>query len=278
MEGRTAAPTVRRASRKPKDPPAARPPPAVELAIDVQASCRPTVLRLTDISLSNYESIEDLSDQRLLHEIAQVDPPLCMDRIPQTFTGADWPLSTAVRCWMCGFSHDRVPVFIPGAIRDRAEGGISIQVEGSLCSWACASLWVETQILDFDTRWRKRESLHLLHFIFTGIIVTHIAPARRVTELKEYGGSLGVEEFTRRNEPPVRFNVSLASLQVIATQMCELGKGAPRAGVGLSKNILAIDFRTKVSPVTLDDILDELFSEPAGSGRATPEAADSHVG
>lgn len=251
MEGR------KRTPRKPKDQPVVAAP-LIEMAIDVPASYRPTVLRLTHISLSNYEPIEDLSDKRLLHEITQAVPPLCVERIPQTFTGVDWPLSTAVRCWMCGFSHDRVPVFIPGAIRDRAEGGISIQVEGSICSWACASLWVETQILDSDTRWRKRESLHLLHFIFTGIIVTHITPARRVTELKEYGGTLGVEELTKRSEPPALFNISLASLQGIAAQMCELGKGAPRAGVGLSKHVLAIDFGAP--PQTLDDLLEAVLA------------------
>ena len=257
MEGRA----PKRTPRKVKAPPPA--PAAVEVALDARAGC-PAVLRLTEISLGNYVSIEDMSDNRLLREIALADPPLCLDRIPQSFTGgADWPLSTAVRCWMCGFSHDRVPVFVPGAIRDRAEGGISIQVEGSMCSWACAALWIETQILDFDTRWRKRESLHLLHFIFTGIIVAHIAPALRVTELKEYGGTVDTEKFTKRSEPPARFNISLASLQAIAAQMCELGKGAPRAGVGLSKHVLAIDFG---APPTLDDLLDDLLEATLGAG------------
>jgi hypothetical protein len=156
------------------------------------------------IPLDSYKPPEEILAERLDEE-ATVDmsapvelPP---DRIPETFTSLDsWPTSTGLRCWSCNFTFDGRPKFVPTFLR---EGNKKIEagVEGNFCTFNCAARHIDDfhpPQIDAETFWQMRDNLCHIYFIFTGTRVSHILPADRRTELKEYGGKYTPEEFWER--------------------------------------------------------------------------------
>jgi hypothetical protein len=94
---------------------------------------QPNILRLPGISLADYVPVEDIADAHFLDTGTDgfapdpegpapesAHPP---DKIPRVFTGLDdWPLRTNLRCWVCDFTFDDRPKFVPTYVREGEDG------------------------------------------------------------------------------------------------------------------------------------------------------------
>ena len=223
----------------------------------------PNILHLEGVMLKDYVPIEDVADSNLLDPGATAaagssDEPL--DKIPAVFTGLeDWPSSTNLRCWECGFSFSSPPRFVPTFVREAAGSGLEVGVQGNMCSFGCAELWIETSTAPGD-RWRAQDSLCVLFFLFTGRRTVRIVPSPRRTRLCEYGGTLSTEAFRR------------LVLETDNAAACQ----APVAPVAPAERICAVLARMHPRPPARATGLWALTAEPAvGSKMAV---ADTEAG
>ena len=171
---------------------------------------RRNTLRLSGIMLSDYVPIDDAADKKFLEDVSQdeVVIPLSTvvqthEKIPALFTGLDdWPLSTGLCCWSCGFTFAGRPKFIPTSIQEMTGGSdvrITLGVRGNFCTWGCAELWILTHYKDsYELRLRLQDNLRHAYFLFTGQRVSQISPAIPVTELVSHGGDLSVVAWQQR--------------------------------------------------------------------------------
>jgi hypothetical protein len=167
----------------------------------------PNILRLLGVQLVNYVPVEDKADERLLtgggsEAAAPEDPPsegdLPRDKIPRSFSSLeDWPHGTNLRCWQCDFTFSDRPKFVPTSVREGPDGGIEFGVQGNMCTFNCAELWILVN-LKGEERWRAQDDLRLVYFLFTGVRTAHIRPAVPKTELRQYGGELDEETFWKK--------------------------------------------------------------------------------
>lgn len=171
----------------------------------------PSILRLTGIALADYVSPEDVADAKLLEPSSDggapdhdeptpegVHPP---DKIPRVFAGLDdWPHRTNLKCWVCDFTFDDRPKFVPRFAREGGSG-VEFGVLGNMCTFNCAELWIETNLggrASNEERWQVQDNLRLLYFVFTGARVSRIKPAYRKTEMRKYGGEWDEETFWKK--------------------------------------------------------------------------------
>ena len=171
---------------------------------------RRNTLRLSGIMLSDYVPIDDAADKKFLEDVSQdeVMIPLSTlvqthEKIPALFTGLDdWPLSTGLCCWSCGFTFAGRPKFIPTSIQELTGGSdvrITLGVRGNFCTWGCAELWILTYYKDsYEQRLRLQDNLRHAYFLFTGQRVSQISPAIPITELVSHGGDLSVVAWQQR--------------------------------------------------------------------------------
>lgn len=168
----------------------------------------PSILRLPGITLNDYVSVEDVADAHLLDgcdgmPVAPDSPApesvLPFDKIPRVFTGIDdWPHHTNLRCWSCNFTFDDRPKFVPTHVREGDNGGIEFGVLGSMCTFNCVELWIETHYggrVNNEERWRAQDNLCLVYFLFTGRHIAWIKPAPQKTSLCQYGGDWDEDTF-----------------------------------------------------------------------------------
>jgi hypothetical protein len=244
----------------------------------------PHILRLPDISLSDYQSVEDAADDRLLSSTMNtaslnisdlsINPP---DKIPRIFNGIDtWSHRTNLRCWQCDFDFDDQPKFVPTFVRESENGGIEFGVLGNFCTFNCAESWININFAgNEDQRWRAQDNLCLVYFIFTGRRVHRILPAPLKTELRIYGGDLDADTFRKklrdldiltgicdhalggilpeRERPPIipeniRIKLAVTSLKA---------KGAPISRETSSNSVWKI-CTNSLSNDDIDDILNDL--------------------
>lgn len=171
----------------------------------------PSILRLYGITLNDYVPVEDVADERLLTSAIAgapgLDPEeptpeaLCpLDKIPRVFTGLDdWPQGTNLRCWQCDYTFDGRPKFVPTYVRETDSGGLEFGVQGNMCTFNCAELWIRINYAGKDDlRWRAQDLLCLVYFLFTGRRVVRILPAPLKTEQQRYGGDLDEEAFWKK--------------------------------------------------------------------------------
>ena len=150
----------------------------------------PSLLRLTDVSISNYLSPEDIADKKLIEQIDQstLGDELLWDKIPRIFTSLDeWPIQTNLKCFQCDFTFNDIPKFIPTYINIKNSKEIEIGVFGNMCSFQCAELWCQINLTK-DKLWTTQENLCLLYFLFYGYYISNIKTAPLKTELLQYGG------------------------------------------------------------------------------------------
>jgi hypothetical protein len=175
---------------------------------------RPCILRLTGITMADYVPVEDIADNRLLHpgtddgkvgaEESESVPEaaLPLDKIPRVFTSLDeWPHSTNLLCWSCGFSFDDRPKFEPTFVRESEAGEIEFGVRGNMCTFNCVETWIEIRYgahANNEKRRKAQDNLCLVYFMFTGRRVSQIKPAPYRTELRKYGGELDEDTFWTR--------------------------------------------------------------------------------
>lgn len=155
---------------------------------------RPNILKLIGISLSDYKPIEDIADEVYLNgsPIHTEMPQLQLDKIPRVFTTLnEWPTSTNLKCWVCDFTFDGYPKFVPTYIRETEKpGNIEFGVLGNMCSFNCAQLYIETIYANNgrENQRRAQDNLRLVYLIFTGHRIDRIKAAYSKTELRQYGG------------------------------------------------------------------------------------------
>jgi hypothetical protein len=164
----------------------------------------PRILRLMDVSLSDYVSVEDHADSNLRSSSVDNDAPgiesdIPHDKIPHTFTNiSDWPYHTNLQCWQCGFTFSDRPKFVPAYVQEVgcvAEFGVI----GNMCTFNCAELWIRINYANMSSvRSRAQDNLRLLYYIFTGQRVTNIKPAPCKTKLERYGGSWDTDMFWKK--------------------------------------------------------------------------------
>jgi hypothetical protein len=116
------------------------------------------------------------------------------------FTGLDdWPQGTNLRCWQCDYTFDGRPKFVPTYVREIDSGGLEFGVQGNMCTFNCAELWIRINYAGKDDlRWRAQDLLCLVYFLFTGRRVVRILPAPLKTEQRRYGGDLDEEGFWKK--------------------------------------------------------------------------------
>ncbi len=98
--------------------------------------------------------------------------------------------SDNTKCWWCKNHFENYPVSLPECYFDN-----KFQCYGHFCSFNCAlSFNLDTN----DNVWKKNSLLHLLYFK-TYDVNTKIIPAPHWTVLKEFGGSLSIDEFRKNS-------------------------------------------------------------------------------
>lgn len=167
----------------------------------------PNIMRLPGITLDAKRwDFEKCAEQKFLAEVNAdvVSDERPYDKIPRVFTTlAEWPECTNLRCWSCGFNFDGQPKFVPTYItlKHESESGkaeIEIGVKGNMCTFNCAELWIETNSSSREEQWRWQDGLLILYFLFTGRLISKIAPAPRITEHQMYGGELDHDAFWKK--------------------------------------------------------------------------------
>lgn len=167
---------------------------------------RPQKLRLRGVTLEGIKSVEEQHEKQLRENAEAELRPLTpqhfiddfSDKVPLVFTTlAEWPCRTSLHCWQCSLQIEGVPVSVPTWVReDEKTGSIVFGVEGIMCNFNCAVLWInKTYARQPDSLWRFRNYLNLLYFMFTGHKTNHIREADDKTKLKMYGGDWDVETF-----------------------------------------------------------------------------------
>jgi hypothetical protein len=198
--------TVPAARAGPGTPTAARPRSSLVDLVPV----RPSILRLTGISLKDYVSPDDQFDSNILAQVKDVrleDIPaseeLSYHATPAIFTGlADWPLRCNIKCFMCDCSFDDRPKFVPYEARE-PPSGLELHlykiddVRVITCTFNCAELFIERFVRLSDERERMHALLCLAYFMFTGVRKTRILAAPSKYRRREYGGTWDNDTFRR---------------------------------------------------------------------------------
>ena len=169
---------------------------------------RPNILRLPGITMRDYVPIEDVADAKLLDDMdgAAAIPSrqeASLETIPRVFTGLenDWPISTDLKCWVCDFTFDGSPKFVPLHVRESDTGSVEFGVLGNMCTFNCAEAYIETNAggrCNSEERWRLQDNLRMLYFMFTGHRVDHIKPSPPKTELRAYGGTMDEDTYWKK--------------------------------------------------------------------------------
>src|SRR5271165_1042452 len=119
------------------------------------------VLRLPGISLKNYQSVEDVFDDRLLSRLEEQTFVTAYNKIPISFNGLDtWPKQTNLKCLICERNFVEIPKFYPKDITKNAEGIVEMSpIVGMMCSFACVRSYIDTFITKKDDKWSALERL-----------------------------------------------------------------------------------------------------------------------
>jgi hypothetical protein len=119
------------------------------------------------------------------------------DKLPDTFSLKDpWPRSSNCQCMHCGCVTNRIPLFIPQALRKEVgpEGSfLRYRVGGTVCSFNCAVAEVRYSESTESLRDNKMTMIWSLARTITGKEVISIVPAGPKSQLTRYGGK--VEDF-----------------------------------------------------------------------------------
>lgn len=142
------------------------------------------------------DAIEKMMEERIIEGIKISKEEVAYNKIPTVFTNLqEWPTNTNLRCWVCGFSFDGAPKFMPTYLR-QIEGAIEFGVEGNMCTFNCVSLYIIIKYEgNVNARWNYQNNLAVLYKIFTGRDTYFIKPAYPKTRLKMYGGDWTEEQF-----------------------------------------------------------------------------------
>jgi hypothetical protein len=168
--------------------------------MDLDISTHTNIMFLQGCFLDDCDTIEDLFDEKLMHECNTEHKTydiesIQYDKIQPKFVNITlWSKHTNIKCWMCDCSFQTVPIFIPSTIDKDTDNTEYIGVIGNFCSWECASLHINLYF-NADERWEKHLLLLHLHKIFTGKQVDEIVPAFHKTAMVQYGGDKTVNEF-----------------------------------------------------------------------------------
>lgn len=166
---------------------------------------RPNILKLTNISLSkgSWMPVEDIADKLFLAEISARSEAMetlkIYDKIPRVFTSLEeWPDSTNLKCWVCNFTFDGRPKFVPTYIKETG-GKLEIGVSGNMCTFNCAARWIlEKYANSKEERWRLQDKLLIVYYLFNSCLVTSIEPSPSIVEHQMYGGDLEHSAFLKK--------------------------------------------------------------------------------
>ena len=163
----------------------------------------PSILFLEGCFLSECSNIEDQFDERLMIESRDtydIDE-VVYDKIPARYIDfKSWRKKTNLKCWACELHFYEVPKFLPLVIhpsRDPAKQHGGMDVHGNFCSWPCAATRIELYF-----KHKKRimyDMLYFLYFDFCGKRISFIPQAIDKTEMKQFGGSMSISEYKKKN-------------------------------------------------------------------------------
>jgi hypothetical protein len=143
---------------------------------DYSSIKRPNFLFLKDVSMKDYESIEDKYDKKIYQYMDSNDIICAVD--------------INLHCWNCSLVFDYDPIFIPTHIKESPSGGLEFGIKGNMCSFNCAMQIILDQTNDGSPeRWKYTNNLKLLYFIKKGIHINDIKPAPSKNNLIAYGGT-----------------------------------------------------------------------------------------
>jgi hypothetical protein len=179
-----------------------------------QAYRPPNILHLTGITMKHYQSMEDIFDRQILDSVEKKPDIITKkyDTIPKVFTTIKhWPKKTNLKCWMCDFFFEGAPKFVPTYIKGAANGrtkrnaaeyspeeSIEVGVLGVMCSFACASLYINTYFHRKEQAWKLLDNLSLLYRLFSGRSVHYIPIAPHKTTMVQYGGTVSETDFRKQ--------------------------------------------------------------------------------
>jgi hypothetical protein len=165
----------------------------------------PNILHLTGITMEHYQSMEDIFDRQILDSVEKKPDIIAKtyDTIPTVFTTIKhWPKKTNLKCWMCDFVFEGTPKFVPTYIKDSParskESSIEVGVLGNMCSFACASLYINTYFHRKEQAWKLLDNLSMLYRLFKGRSVHYIPLAPHKTTMVQYGGNMSETEFRKQ--------------------------------------------------------------------------------
>jgi len=172
--------------------------------MDIDIDPTPSILFLKGCFIKDCETIEDVFNDRLLHDIKteSYEPESKYNKIKTKFTSLElWPKSNNIDCWHCSCSFESIPIFIPEKITPSPDPEIlygDINVYGNFCSWCCASAHIYDTLkykLSENIAWDMYKMLCILYFIFTNKRINHIPQSLPKTIMKKYGGKISTLEY-----------------------------------------------------------------------------------
>ena len=158
------------------------------------------ILFLPEIDISEYKSMEDKIDEKLL-ELVNVNDNLYDYSVYNKtdlkyISNNKWPSPNNLHCWYCDFTFDNESIFIPIYIKECLNGELEFGIRGCMCTFNCAmSIILSTTQYGSAERWKYINNLKILYFIKNGIYISDIKPAPCKYNLKKYGGEWENETF-----------------------------------------------------------------------------------
>jgi len=112
--------------------------------------------------------------------------------IPKRFTGvSNWPKSTNLLCWECGFQFTSYPKFVPINPCRGENGEDECDVEGNFCEWSCV-------LREIKTQYPPNQQSDLIAFVdifrakWPSEPKRKLFPGPRKTKMKIYCGNQGL--------------------------------------------------------------------------------------
>jgi hypothetical protein len=157
------------------------------------------ILFLPEIDISEYKSMEDKIDEKLL-ELVNINDTYDYSNYNKTnikyMSDGKWPMQNNLHCWYCDFTFDNDSIFIPIYIKECLNGGLEFGIKGCMCTFNCAmSIILSTTHYGSADRWKYINNLKILYFIKNGVYISDIKPAPCKYNLKKYGGEWTNEKF-----------------------------------------------------------------------------------
>jgi hypothetical protein len=175
------------------------------------------VLFLQGVFKRDCKRMEEIFQDRLMHDTVPIQESKIYDKIPVNFTSILlWPKYTNLLCWFCNRSFRNRSWFEPQSIEPISEGhvgkllscdeiknsvnvkGVSIVTLGVFCTCNCVRAYIDLYTKDLSERLNKIAMLKFVYELYNGKCIPDIQPSPSPTCMVHYGGNITPIEYQKK--------------------------------------------------------------------------------